>query len=69
MPRVYIRAFNKEGYHKDIAILSEQQIHLIENRVKDGAMDSAMSGIVGVGVSISPADFPEVVKFEVVIKG
>lgn len=64
MPRVtvIVRAYNKEGYHKDIATLSEQQVHIIEKRVKDSAYGAC------VGVTIAPELFPEMVYFEVIVR-
>jgi hypothetical protein len=65
--RVIVRAFNKDGYHRDIAIMSEQQVHQNDTRIEDAVM-SVHSGLIGVGVAITPEDFPEVVRFEVVIR-
>lgn len=65
--RVVIRAFNEDGYHKDIAIMDEQQIRQTDVRTKDGATGSLHSGLIGVGVTIDPSAFPEMVRFEVVI--
>lgn len=66
--QVIIRAFNKDGYYKDIVLMSEQQVHRCEVRVKDEATQSLHSGLIGVGVGIAPEDFPEMVRFEVVIR-
>ena len=65
--RVVIRAFNSEGYHRDIVIMDEVQLRMCDVRVKD-PISSLYSGLIGVGVSIDPKDFPEMVKFEVVIQ-
>lgn len=65
---VVVRAFTKDGYHKDIAMLSEQQVHMHDLRVPDSAPASMSSGLIGVGISIDPTKFPEVVKFEIVIR-
>jgi hypothetical protein len=64
---VVIRAFNADGYHKDIAIMSEQQVHQHSSKVGE-PLQSIMSGLIGVGVGIDIAAFPEMVRFEVVIK-
>jgi hypothetical protein len=66
--RVVIRAFNKDGYHKDIVIMSERQVHQVDSRVDERCMSSAMSGLIGVAVGVEPAAFPEMCKFEVVIE-
>jgi hypothetical protein len=66
--QVVIRAFNKDGYHKDIVLMSERQIHQADRRVDDQCMSSVMSGLIGVAAGIDPALFPEMVHFDVVIK-
>ena len=66
--RVVIRAFNKDGYHKDIVVMSEQQIHMADTRVDEGCRASVMSGLIGIGAGIEPSVFPEMVRFEVVIR-
>lgn len=65
---VVIRAFNKDGYHKDIVLMSERQVHKVDHRVDEQCMSSIMSGLVGVAVGIDPKLFPEMVHFDVVIK-
>lgn len=64
---VIVRAFNADGYHKDILHVSEQQVHSNDVRVKD-PVRSTMTGLIGPGGRIDPADFPEMVSFEVVIR-
>jgi hypothetical protein len=66
--RVKVVAFNADGYQKVIAVFDEQQI-----RMTDGAVDTNDMAIIsaglGVGVSIDPKQFPEMVKFVVVCEG
>ena len=64
---VIVRAFNKDGYYKDLVIMDARQVWKHENRVIDGAPGSGMSGLVGVGVAIDPEDFPEMTRFEIVV--
>lgn len=66
--RVVIRAFNEDGYHKDIVIMSERQVHQCDHRIDERCMSSVMSGLIGVTAGIDPAKFPEMVRFEVVIE-
>lgn len=66
--RVVIRSFSKDGYHKDIVIMSERQVHQIDSRVDERCMSSVMSGLTGVAAGIDPKAFPEMVRFEVVIQ-
>ena len=55
---VIIRAYNTDGYYKDILVADERQVWMRESRLKDTAE----------GMSINPADFPEMVRFVVVLK-
>lgn len=65
--RVVVRAFNKEGYHRDILIASERQVHMTDAKLTD-ATASLMTGLIGHGARIDPRDFPEMEFFEVVVK-
>ena len=64
--RITVRAFNAEGYHRDILSMCTQQVWKQDSRVKD-PNDSAMSGLIGFGGRINPADFPEMTHFEIVV--
>jgi hypothetical protein len=64
MARVIVRAYNAEGYHKDIAFLDEQQVRMCYSKVKENEI--ADGG--GVNVCIDPKDFPEMVYFQVIVK-
>jgi hypothetical protein len=66
--RIVVRAFNADGYHKDIAIVSERQVHMHDGRLSGEAVESCRTGLIGHGVSINPKDFPEMVLFEVVVE-
>ena len=65
--RVVVRAFNKEGYHKDVLLMDEKQVRCSDMRLVE-ARDSMLSGLIGIGMRIVPEDFPEMTHFEVVIK-
>lgn len=65
--RIIIRAFNKDGYHKDILIASERQVHQNDIRITE-PLSSMHSGLIGYGGRIVPKDFPEMTHFELVIK-
>jgi hypothetical protein len=56
--RVVVRAYTKDGYHKDILVQDEHQIRMTEDRVQNGVA----------GQAIYPADFPEMVRFEVIVE-
>lgn len=64
MMEVVIRAFDENGYHRDIAVFDEKQVWRNDGRVTPC---SQKQGLVGVGVCIDPKDFSEMEKFEVVI--
>lgn len=65
--RVTVRAFTKDGYHRDILIMNEKQVLMNNSLVKE-PKDSIFSGLIGYGGSIELEDFPTVVKFEIVLE-
>lgn len=65
--RVIVRAWNAEGYHKDILIMDEQQVRMHHAGVKDQSGWHLMAGTPGVGMVIEPKQFPEMVEFQVII--
>ena len=64
--KITIRAFNKDGYHKDIMIACSNQVRMNDVRVTE-PIGALWSGLIGHGGRINPKDFPEMVAFEVVI--
>ena len=64
---VRIRCFKADGFHRDIVIMSERQVHLCSTDIKDSPTYSMHTGLIGVGVSIDPAILKEVTALEVVI--
>ena len=64
--RIIVRAFNKDGYHKDILLMNDRQVYQNDVRVKE-PRDSAFSGLIGYGGKIDPKDFPEMTHFEIVV--
>lgn len=65
--RIIVRAFNEDGYHKDILSMNEKQVIMNDIRVKE-PMASLMSDLIGFGGQINITDFPEITRFEVVVK-
>lgn len=59
--RVIVRAWNKDGYHKDILTMNLNQIMMFEIRVANPRSPK-------LGMLIDPLDFPEMVHFEVLIE-
>ena len=66
MAKVIVRMWTKEGYHKDVAGLDEQQV-----RMTCGDMDPngrhLVHPICANRVVIRPEEFPEAVEFEVIV--
>jgi hypothetical protein len=50
--------YNADGYHKDIVVMSDRQVHSTEVRVRGGMY----------GPVIDPSEFPEMVRFEVILE-
>lgn len=59
--RIIVRAFNEDGYHKDILSMNEKQVIMNDIRVKEPT-------VIGFGGQINITDFPEITRFEVVVK-
>ncbi len=55
---VTMRAYNEDGYHKDILVMDENQVIISDTRVKQGNR----------GPKIFPLDFGEMEFFEVIVK-
>jgi hypothetical protein len=66
--RVIIRGFTEAEYHKDIAYLDEQQIRMTSTGIDDACVQSLVELNGGCGVTIKPSQFPEMVRFEVLIQ-
>lgn len=64
--RITVRAFNADGYHKDILSMTEAQVWSSDTRVKE-PRESCLTGLLGFGGHIKPSDFPEVTHFEIVV--
>jgi hypothetical protein len=69
MMKVTVRAFNADGYHRDICVMSEKQVHSVDPRLDETCTLSMMSGLLGVAhAGIDPTKFPEAIRFEIVIE-
>jgi hypothetical protein len=60
-----VRAFNADGYHKDILIIDHDQVRMHDVRLKDKVHLSG--GPIGPSMTIRPADFPEMVEFQILV--
>lgn len=65
--RVIIRMWTKDGYHKDVALLSEKQVHMT-NGDMDVKMRHLFSGYQGPSVIVDSLQFPEAVEFQVIVE-
>ncbi len=63
--RTIVRGFTKEGYHKDLAVLDSEQVR----SYYDG-MDKSPHLVAPFvpKVIVRPADFPEMIEFEVIVE-
>ncbi len=59
-----VRAWNKDGYHKDILVIDSQQVRMHENR----CLDKVQIPYDGPSMTIRPEDFPEMVEFQIIVK-
>jgi hypothetical protein len=59
---VTIRAYTKEGYHRDILVQDEIQVRMHDAAVKEYV------GYEGYGMMIDPKKFPEMERFLVLVK-
>ncbi len=67
--RITVRAFTKDGYHKDLYVANAEQTLVTHdvNKVTE-PKESVWSGLLGHGCGINPEEFPEMIRFEVVIR-
>lgn len=66
MATVIVRMWTAAGYHKDVAILDEQQV-----RMSYAGMEASVRHLAhptsAVRIVVDPAQFPEAVEFEVIV--
>ena len=67
MTTVIVRMWTKEGYHKDIIIMDEQQVRMgyIGTEPSNRHL---VTPIDATRVVVDPKQFPEAIEFEVIIK-
>lgn len=59
--------WTEKGYHKDVAILSEEQVHMSHEGMECRAVH-LVRPVGGIRVVIDPKQFPEAVEFEVIVE-
>ena len=62
-----VRMWNKEGYHKDIAILDSDQVLMTEGRAKEPGGDMLYGIGIGSSLVFDPSEFPEAVWFQIIV--
>lgn len=65
--RVIVRMWTAEGYHKDVALLDDQQVRL-SHRGMDCRNRHLVHPISAVRVMVDPKMFPEAEEFEVIVE-
>jgi hypothetical protein len=56
--RLTVRAYDENGYQRDILVQDEQQVRISDARLKGGLR----------GTIIDPAELPEMKRFEVILE-
>ena len=64
---VLVRMWTKGEYHKDVALLSEKQVHMSYQGMEPHTRH-LVSPLNAIRVVIDPAQFPEAVEFEVIVE-
>lgn len=68
MSRVTIRMWTAEGYHRDVATLSEEQVHSFQQGMECRSQHAFTSPIGAVRIVVDPKQFPGAVEFEVIVE-
>ena len=68
MPRVIVRMWTDKGYHKDVATLSEKQVHSYMCGM-EAKTRHLVHPVNAYRVVVDPSQFPEAVEFEVIVEG
>lgn len=62
-----IRAWNAEGYHRDILVIDSRQVRMHSQGVSEPSAHQVVARD-GLSMVINPKEFPEAVEFEVIIE-
>ncbi len=65
--RTIVRAYTKEGYHRDILVLDSEQVRMHHTGLQEQP-PGGMTSYKGPCMTIYPSDFPEMVAFEVIVE-
>lgn len=66
--KTIVRAWTAEGYHKDILVLDSDQVRMYCSGVKESSGSKLFAGNMGPRMVIDPAEFPEMVAFEIIVE-
>lgn len=61
-----VRAWNKEGYHKDILVIDSDQVRMHYTGIKETTA-AKLCHPMGPRMVIDPKEFPEMVEFEIIV--
>lgn len=65
--RTIVRAYTKDGYHKDILVMDSDQVRVHSSKLKEQPPGGIVS-YIGPSMTVYPEDFPEMVAFEVIVE-
>ena len=65
--RVIVRMWTEDGYHKDVAILDQEQVRMSYDGMECKSRH-VVSPTDAVRVVVDPKQFPEAVEFEVIVQ-
>ncbi len=66
--KVIVRMWTADGYHKDVAMLDEQQVRMTYGEMDAKTRHCLVRPISAVRIVVDPKLFPEAVEFEVIIE-
>lgn len=66
--KVIVRMWTAEGYHKDVAILSDVQVHVYLQGMECKSRHCTTQPLDASRVVVDPKQFPEAVEFEVIVQ-
>lgn len=66
--RTIIRAWTKDGYHKDLAVLDSDQVRMSHTDMEAKGRHVMAGNCGAVRLVVDPAVFPEMVEFEVIVE-
>lgn len=66
--KVIIRMWTKDEYHKDVAVLDEQQVRMRCQCMEPTMRHTMVSPVDAIRLVVDPKVFPEAIEFEVIVQ-